>query len=236
MSEPAAPFAEVRLLRVAGGGIAREARGHDEAGTRAQELETGLIADLHPAAREERDPAPHVRQFGPLGEVELATGRTEAVVEVMNRRVPLFADVAILRDGCLRRRGQAVVGARWKIVGGGKVARRESLRGKHVRRGKYPRTPEGPDASSGAQAFVAVGLFLAAPAAERLGHRAAGADVRIADERRRRPETPVLVLGEDGQRAPVGGNQFERLGRRPEAPEELCVGGALSIIRHAPQE
>ncbi len=233
--EPAAPFAKVRLLRIASRGIAREARRDDQAGTRAQKLEPGLVADLDAATGQERDSAAQVRKLGSLREVELAAGQAQTVVEMMNGRVLLLADVAVLRSGRLSSSSFLSL-FRLTVIGRGDVARRESLRGKSVRRGKYLRTTADPDARRRAQVFVAVGLFLAAPAAERLGHRAAGANIRIANERCRRAQAPVLVLGKNGQRAPVGGNQFERLGRGPEAVEELCVGGACSISRHAPQE
>src|SRR3989338_4678597 len=51
--ETIAPCAEIRPPRIARGRIAREPRGDDELRARAQQLEAGLVADLHPPAGQE---------------------------------------------------------------------------------------------------------------------------------------------------------------------------------------
>ena len=70
--EPVAPLVEVRLLRVARRRVAREARRHDQLRAGAQQLDPGLVADLHAAAGEQRHAAAEVGRLGPLGEVEVA--------------------------------------------------------------------------------------------------------------------------------------------------------------------
>ena len=92
--EAIAPLGEVRLLRVARRGVAREARRDDELRAGAQQLEAGLIADLHAPAGEQRDAAAQVGELGALGEVDLRARRAQLIVEVMDR-VVLLADVAV---------------------------------------------------------------------------------------------------------------------------------------------
>ena len=99
ISSRCAPLAEVRFLRVARGGIAREAGGDDQLRAGAQQLQAGLVADLDPAAGEQRDAAAQVGQFGALGEIELRAGRAQLVVEVVDLRVLLLADVAVPQLG-----------------------------------------------------------------------------------------------------------------------------------------
>ena len=70
--EPVAPVGEVGLGGVARGRVAREAGGDDQLRAGAQQLEAGLVADLHPPAGEQRDAPAQVGQLGALGEVELA--------------------------------------------------------------------------------------------------------------------------------------------------------------------
>ena len=79
--EPLAPLVEVGLLGVTRGGIAGEARRHDQLRAGAKQLDPGLVADLDAAAGEERDAAGEVGGLGALGEVEVPAGRTELVVE-----------------------------------------------------------------------------------------------------------------------------------------------------------
>ena len=64
--EPVAPDVEVGLARVPGRGVAREAGRDDQLRARAQQLDAGLVADLHAAAGEQRDAARQVGRLGPL--------------------------------------------------------------------------------------------------------------------------------------------------------------------------
>ncbi len=63
----------------------------------AKQLESRLIADLHPAAGHERHPAAEIGELGALGEIQLGACRAHLVVEMMDLRVFLFADVAVLK-------------------------------------------------------------------------------------------------------------------------------------------
>ena len=76
--EPVAPDVEVGLLRVPGRRVPRKPRRHDQRGPGPQQLDPGLVADLHPPAREQRDPAGEVGGLGPLGVVEVAARRGRA--------------------------------------------------------------------------------------------------------------------------------------------------------------
>src|SRR6185436_7616484 len=92
--EPVTPIAEIGLLCVARRGVAREPCRDDEVRAGAEELQAGLVADLDAPAREQRDTAPQVRELGARGEIEIRARGAELVVEVVNARVGLLADVA----------------------------------------------------------------------------------------------------------------------------------------------
>ena len=94
--EPVAPVGEVRLLGVAGRRVAREARRHDQVRAGAQQLDPGLVADLHPPAGQHRHAALEVGGLRPLREVERGARRAQLVVEVVQLAVGLLADVAVL--------------------------------------------------------------------------------------------------------------------------------------------
>src|SRR5687768_572890 len=64
------------------------------AGTK--QLETGLIADLHAPAGEQRDASAKICQLSALAEIQLGARRAHLIVEVMDLCVFLFADVAVL--------------------------------------------------------------------------------------------------------------------------------------------
>ena len=66
---------EVRLLRVARGRIAGEPGRDDEVRARSQELEAGLVADLHAAAGQQRDAPAQIGQLAALREIEVAARR-----------------------------------------------------------------------------------------------------------------------------------------------------------------
>src|SRR6185503_19274715 len=90
-----APLGEIRLLRVALRRVAGKACGDDDVRAAAQELEAGLVADLHAAAGEQRHTAAQVGELGALPEVQLRARRAELVVEVVDGRVVLLANVAM---------------------------------------------------------------------------------------------------------------------------------------------
>ena len=95
--EAIAPLLEVWLPRVAGRRVARKARGHDQVRAAAQQLQARLVANLDASAGQQRDAPAEIRQLGALAEVQLRARGTELIVEVMNLRVLLLADIAMLQ-------------------------------------------------------------------------------------------------------------------------------------------
>ena len=94
--EAVTPLGKVALLRVALGRVTRKSCRHDQPRAGAQQLDAGLVADLHAAAGQQRDAAPQVGRLGSLGEVEVGARRTHLVVEVVNFGEVLLAHVAVL--------------------------------------------------------------------------------------------------------------------------------------------
>src|SRR6185369_3834212 len=94
--QPIAPVPEIRLRRIARGRVAWETRGDDQTRTRTQQLQTRLVADLDPPAGQQRDAPAQIRRFGTLGEIECRTLRAQLVVESVDQRIFLLADVAML--------------------------------------------------------------------------------------------------------------------------------------------
>jgi hypothetical protein len=70
-----APVGEIGLLRIALGGIARKARGDNQLRSGAQQLDSGLIPDLHTAAGEQRHAALQIGRLSALAKVELGASR-----------------------------------------------------------------------------------------------------------------------------------------------------------------
>ena len=136
--QPVSPLGEVRLLRIACGGVARKARGHDQLGAGAQQLQAGLVADLHAPAGEQRHAPVQIRRFAALGVVERRAVRAQLVVEKMDQRVLLLAHVAVPGlDRFTRLRGVGL----WRYV-----MRRETLRREHVGRAEHRLAPQRADA------------------------------------------------------------------------------------------
>ena len=106
---------EIGLRGITRRRVARETRGDDEMRARAQQLQAGLIADLHAPAGQQRHAAGQVRRLRPLREIQLRAGGTELVVEMMDRLIVLLADVAVPR---LRQHPRLVapVGSEQKVV------------------------------------------------------------------------------------------------------------------------
>ena len=105
--EAIAPVAEVGFLRVARRRILRKPGRDDQPRAGAQQLQAGLIPDLHPPARQQRDPAAQIGQLGSRREVDRRAVGAQLIVKVMQVRVRLLADVADAIDrwrGVGRRR------------------------------------------------------------------------------------------------------------------------------------
>ncbi len=95
------PLGEVGLLGITLGGVAGEAGRDDQVGAGAEELESGLVANLYAAAGEQGDAAGEIGELGPLVEVEFGAGGAHLVIKVMHLGVFLLADVAVERFGRL---------------------------------------------------------------------------------------------------------------------------------------
>ena len=95
--QPIRPLRKIRLLRIAHRRVAGEARGDDQLRAGPQQLDARLIADLHASAREQRHAPAQIRRFAALPEIQLRAIRAELVIEMMDRRIVLLADVAVLR-------------------------------------------------------------------------------------------------------------------------------------------
>src|SRR5882672_11088464 len=95
--ESIAPFVKIRLAGVTGSRVSREARSNNELRAGPQKFDTGLVANLDPPAGEERNPPTQVSQLRSFLEIQGGASRAELVIEMMNGRVVLFADVTILR-------------------------------------------------------------------------------------------------------------------------------------------
>ncbi len=95
--EPVTPLGEVGFGRVPPCRITGETGRHHQFGTAAQQLDAGLVADLHPSAREQHHHAGHVGELVALGVVQCRAVGTQLVVEVMDLAVAGLADVAVLR-------------------------------------------------------------------------------------------------------------------------------------------
>src|SRR4051812_47075632 len=93
--QPAAPLIKIRFASIARSRIPWESRGNDKCRTGPQQFDAGLITDLHSAARQQRHTPAEVRRFGSLHKVELSARRAQLIVEVMNCRIRLLADVTM---------------------------------------------------------------------------------------------------------------------------------------------
>src|SRR6185436_2592885 len=200
--ETVRPLTEIGLFGVARGGIAREPRRDDEMRAGAEELQPRLIADLDAAACEQRDASTQVGQFRARGEVLVAAGGAELVVEGVKLCIVLLADVAM-----------PLAGSRARLLLVNRRLRLEVLRRECVWRGDE-RTPT-QRADSG---FVEHGVL---PGAD-LGAVLAGlrfrappprAVVGVHEARDRPMQSFAEVGGELVEQPPVAGQVLEELGR-----------------------
>ena len=73
----------------------------------AQQLDSGLVANLHAAASEQSNSSREVGRFAALVVIEFGTRRTQLIVKEMNQRVLDLAHIAMLffvglNKGCAR--------------------------------------------------------------------------------------------------------------------------------------
>ena len=189
----------------------------------AQELDPRLVADLDPAAGEERDPPAQVGGLGPLGEVELAALGAELVVERVDVAVVLLADVAVLRLDDL---------AALRLVD---VLLLEVLRREDVRRHEHRLLAEHADARLRQHGLVAVeprGLPLL-PA--RLRPLTALDEVRVEDVGGRGQEPRSLLDRQPREQAAIADDRLEQLRGCPQLLGDLVGHDLVLAARHRPQ-
>ena len=192
---------EVGLPRVPGRGVAREARRDDQLGACPQQLDPGLVADLHAAAGEQRDAAGQVGGLRPLAEVEVAAGPAELVVEGVQLDVVLLADVAVLRRDRLAELGIVL---HFDLL--------EPGGWEHVRRRVDRLVAQDADAGLGEHRLVAAepGRLLLAP--HDLVEPPSLDDVRVVDVAGRSQQPRPLLERQRLEQAPVADDRFEHLG------------------------
>ena len=208
--EPVPPLLEVRLLRVARRRVAREPCRHDQPGARTQQLDPGLVADLHAAAGEERDASAQVGRLGSLREVEVAARPAHLVVEVVYLCVCLLADVAIE----VLRLAERLLG----LV----------LRARVVRRREDRLLAQDADARLGTQALVAARLLGLLPLPLVLDPSPALDDARVEDVAGGREQPRALLDRKPLQDAAIADDRFERL----DGVAQRLRGVRLLLDRH----
>ena len=220
--EAVAPLAEIRLLGVTRGGIARETRGDDQRRPRAQQLQASLVTNLHPAAGEQRHAPAQVGGFGALVEIELGAGRAHLVVEVVDARVLLLAHVAVLRlDGLAHG------------VVGDLVHRR--LRGREiVRRREHRLAAQLADAGGVEHGVVVRVLLLHAFAAGLAAALAVVERVGVVEAVNRGLQALLLGFGQGFERGLVGRHGFQQFGGGAQALDQglAAIGRSRGGIGH----
>ena len=199
--EPVAPVVEVGLPGVARGRVAREARRDDQVRACSQQLDPGLVADLHAPAGEQRDATAQVGRLAPLAVVEIAAVAAQLVVERVDLEVALLADVAVLRlDDLAEVRIVRHVGL---LEPGGRedVGRREHrLLAQHA------------DAGLGEHRLVALELARLLPAADGLAPLPALGDVGVEDVARGVQQPRALLRRERREQAAIARELLEHVG------------------------
>ena len=226
--ETIAPLAKVGLARVSRCRVSGKTGRDDEVRARPKQLETGLVADLHAPARYQRHPAAKIGELGALGKIQLRAGRAHLVVEMMDLRVPLLADVAVFKFldiGPAVRRRSLVVRELGRDPRKGfvlDVLLLEAFRRKDVRRVKNRFLPERADARFGT---CDLGLLHAAGLAFPccgLGHPPALCAVGTVDEGDRLQQALPVRGRYAFQHGPIRGDRFEQFDRLPKAFHLFC--------------
>jgi hypothetical protein len=195
-----APLAEVGFGRIAGGGVAGKAGRDDQRCTATQQLDPCLIADLHPAAGEQRDRSRQVGELAALGEVVLGARGAQLVVEVVDLAVLDLADVTVLLvDGLAVRR----------IVD---VALLEAVGWVDVRRGEHRLLAQRSDAGPGEHVLVAADSRRSAPTLQRLGADPALLGIWTEHVAGSVQQVLLLLRCQDGEEFPIGSDPPEELG------------------------
>ena len=232
--EPVAPLGEVGFAGVPKRRVTGEPGGDDERGPRPEELDAGLVADLHPSAGQQRDPPAEVGRLGPLGVVEVPTRRTELVVEGVQLRELLLAHVAVPR---IAEVASSQLGAvTFKLICFDEL-RREDVRGREDGLGSLAADP-----GLGEDGFVPRQLARPLAPLARPHPLAAKLDVGTEHVAGRVQQLDPLLLGEHREHRGVDGDRSQLLGERAEARGEreivraVVTGGArCRVVVHRSQ-
>ena len=220
--EPGDPELEVGLLRIPGRGVTRKSRRHDQLRAGTEELDSGLIADLHPPARQQRHTSPQICRLRPLAIVEVAARRTQLVVERMHLEVVLLADVAVLRCDQLSLLG---------VVADGFLL--EAGRREHVGRREHRLLAQHPDAGPGEHGLVPLELGRLLLAPHRLPPPPPLHEIGVVDVPGSRKQPGSLLHRQRAQQAAVADDRLEQLGRllkaRGDAVQALRDRGRLLV-------
>ena len=201
--EPVAPLAEVGLARVPGGAVAREASRDDQVRACAEQLDPGLVADLHATAGEESHASCEVGDLAALREVEVAALGAELVVERVHLDVVPLADITVLRLDHLAPLGLCPI-----CLLLGALGRRLEVRGREDGLvSKHPQPGVGEDLLV-ARAPI---LFLSPP--KSLGATPAGLEVGVVDLSGRREKPRPLLDRKCAQQPAVAHDRLERFDR-----------------------
>ena len=222
------PLLEIGLGGVACGRVAREARGHNETSPRPQQLDAGLIADLHSAAGKQGGAPREVGQLATLAVVELGAGGAELIVEVVQHGEVALAHVAMLlfqrlaEVGIRLDRG-LLVGGRQQIVG-----RREHRLAAQAADAGFLQLRLGLlHADSFLDALLPLG---------RLDHLASQNGVGARDFSGRLEQAIAIVVGDLEQLGPVHGELFEQLGRGKHTLGQAEAGfRGVRTLGHSPE-
>src|SRR5258706_14475502 len=95
--EAVGPLIEIVLASVASRRVARKSRRDDQAGAGAKELDARLIADFHASTGQQGNATTQVRELSAFREILIGAGDAQAVVEMVDRREFLFADITLAR-------------------------------------------------------------------------------------------------------------------------------------------
>ena len=228
--EPVAPDVEVGLPGVARGRVAREPRGDDQVRACSQQLDPGLVADLHAAAGEQGDATLQVGRLAPLAVVELAAVPAQLVVERVDLEVALLADVAVLWVDDLTEVGIVRHVGLLEPRGREDIGRREHrLLAQHA------------DAGLGQHRLVALELARLLPAADGLAPLPALGHVGVEDVARGVQQPRALLRRERREQAAIARELLEHVGGLVQAIDDRIAlvlahrhGRRVSIEGKAP--
>jgi hypothetical protein len=173
---------------------------------RAQQLDAGLIADLHPPAGQQRDAPAQIRQFGALAEIQFRARRAKLIVEMVNCGVVALADVTIL--------GLDDFTEIWVVLD---FLRLEAGRRRQVWRREHFFPPQLSNASFPEQALIALQLLGPALAQSGFHQPAPVLYIRTVDVPRGLNQAHLFLDGQGGQQRRISGSTLQHFDGGPQA-------------------